>query len=383
MNKKKFRFTNFKPEDMSAVSFRIGMSFPDVVDLRKALNEYSIQNKIVVRYEKNDKQRVRAGCGAVGCPWFIFAAPDNRTQSFVVKKYVAKHTCERVWKLKVFTSNYLAKKYLDTFKADLKMTLQNFGNIVQKDYNMTPSRSKLARARRLAMKEIHGDEVAQFNKLWDYAGEVRRSNPGSSIFMKLKDGHFSSLYYSLYACKKGFMAAYRPIICIDGCHIKTKFGGQLFTAVGLDPNDCIYPISIAYVEVEDTKTWKWFLQTLKEDLGITNTAPWTIMSDRQKGLINAVAAEFPDSQHRFCVRHLYQNFNKQFKGEVLKNKLWAIARSYNISEWKKNMDEMRELNIEAYEYLEAIEPSAWCRAHFSELPKCDMLLNNTCEVFNK
>jgi transposase-like protein len=75
---------------------------------------------------------------------------------------------------------------------------------------------------------------------------------------------------------------------------------------------------MGYVEVEDTKTWLWFLQTLKEDLGIMNTTPWTIMSDRQKGLINAVAAEFPESQHRFCVRHLYQNFNKQFKGEVLK-----------------------------------------------------------------
>lgn len=47
------------------------------------------------------------------------------------------------------------------------------------------------------------------------------------------------------------------------------------------------------------------------------------------------------------------------------------------------MDGMKELNLEAYEYLEAIEPSSWCRAFFQELPKCDLLLNNNCEVFNK
>ena len=47
------------------------------------------------------------------------------------------------------------------------------------------------------------------------------------------------------------------------------------------------------------------------------------------------------------------------------------------------MDEMKELDLEAYKYLEAIDPHSWCRAHFSELPKCDMLLNDTCEVFNK
>ena len=78
--------------------------------------------------------------------------------------------------------------------------------------------------------------------------------------------------------------------------------------VGIDPNNCIFPIAMAVVEVKGTLTWKWFLQTLKEDLHIVNTAPWTVMSDRQKGLINDVAALFPEAQHRFCVRHLYQNF---------------------------------------------------------------------------
>lgn len=107
------------------------------------------------------------------------------------------------------------------------------------------------------------------------------------------------------------------------------------------------------------------------------------MSDRQKGLINVVSALFPDGEHRFCVRHLYQNFVKKFKGEKLKNKLWQIARSTTRADWTKHMDEMKALDNDAYLYLEAIEPSAWCRAFFRELPKCDLLLNNSCEVFNK
>jgi hypothetical protein len=69
---------------------------------------------------------------------------------------------------------------------------------------------------------------------------------------------------------------------LDGCHIKTKFGGQILTAADIDPNDCIYLIAIAVVEVESKATWKWFLQTLKEDLGIINTYPWTVMTDKQK-----------------------------------------------------------------------------------------------------
>jgi len=56
----------------------------------------------------------------------------------------------------------------------------------------------------------------------------------------------------------------------------------LLTAVGIDPNDCIYPIAVALVEVESLSTWKWFLETLKEDLRIVNTYPWTVMTDKQK-----------------------------------------------------------------------------------------------------
>jgi hypothetical protein len=87
---------------------------------------------------------------------------------------------------------------------------------------------------------------------------------------------------ALDACKRGFLAGCRPIICLDGCHIKTKCGGQLLTAVGMDPNDCIFPIAMAIFEVESFASWEWFLKTLKEELGIGNTYPWTIMTDKQK-----------------------------------------------------------------------------------------------------
>ena len=76
------------------------------------------------------------------------------------------------------------------------------------------------------------------------------------------------------------------------------------------------------------------------------------MTDKQKGLIPAVQQVFPDSEHRFCVRHLYANFQMPFKGENLKNQQWACARSSNVVQWNRNMDMMRELNSDAYKWLE-------------------------------
>jgi hypothetical protein len=53
------------------------------------------------------------------------------------------------------------------------------------------------------------------------------------------------------------------VIAEDVLIIKTKFGGQLLTVIGIDPNDCIFPVAIAVVEVECLTSWKWFLETLK------------------------------------------------------------------------------------------------------------------------
>ena len=126
----------------------------------------------------------------------------------------------------------------------------------------------------------------------DYGQDLRSCNPGSRFFLTTNSvgdpdspehkQHLATLYWSYDACKRGFLAGCRSVIFVDGCHIKTKYKGVLLTAVGIDPNDCIFPVAFGLVEVECTSSWEWFLTNLKDDLNITNTAPWTIVSDKQK-----------------------------------------------------------------------------------------------------
>lgn len=279
--------------------FRVGMVFSDVKELRLAVNAYSIKNRRPIQKTRNESKKLEAVC-MNDCPWKLKAGFDSRSQSMLVKEYVDKHTCNKVWNLKSFTAPFLAKRYLEHFRDDEKLSIASFRKIVQREFKLNISRCKLSRARSAALKEVHGEVLEQYNLLWDYGQEIRTSNPGSTFWLSLKNilhptpapprslQHFNTLYYSLDACKRGFLQGCRPIICVDACHIKTKYGGQLFTAVGIDGNDSIYPIAWAVCEVESTSTWKWFLTTFKGDLNIVNTGPYTIMSDKQKVSIHNI-----------------------------------------------------------------------------------------------
>lgn len=58
------------------------------------------------------------------------------------------------------------------------------------------------------------------------------------------------------------------------------------------------------VEKETEYSWTWFLGLLQKDLQVSiGGRGWVIVSDQQKGLLNAVAMLFPDIEH--IMRHIF------------------------------------------------------------------------------
>ncbi|KAL4302105.1 hypothetical protein GQ457_10G017080 [Hibiscus cannabinus] len=176
-----------------------------------------------------------------------------------------------------------------------------------------------------------------------------------------------------------------PIISLDGCFLKGPYIGWLLAAVGIDANDGIYPIAYAIVESDNFSAWYWFLSLLKDDLEILNSNQICFMSDRQKGLKEALDELFPDSEQRNCVRHIYTNFKTKEtnRGKTLKDVLWEATRSTYVAQFTTAMNEMKAISKDAHEWFADKAPSMWSKSHFSTRSKCDMLLNILSECFNK
>ncbi|KAK8659317.1 hypothetical protein V6N13_029523 [Hibiscus sabdariffa] len=150
----------------------------------------------------------------------------------------------------------------------------------------------------------------------------------------------------------------RPLICLDGCFLKGHYQGWLLAAVGIDANDCIYPLAYAAVECENRESWSWFLRLLETDLELRNLFHYTFMSDKQKGVVEFVLEIFPNGEYRTCVRHLYSNFKSKPKnqGKALKDYLWKASIATYMKEWTDAMNEMKAMSEPSFNWLQPKDP---------------------------
>jgi hypothetical protein len=86
--------------------------------------------------------------------------------------------------------------------------------------------------------------------------------------------------------------------------------------------------------------------------------------------------------HRFCVRHLYNNFRKSYPGKKLKELMWRAAKATYKNAWEREMNEIKSISEEAYNYLMDIPAKHWSKSAFTSGPRCDTLVNNKSEAFN-
>ncbi|GJW26097.1 hypothetical protein Tco_0039908 [Tanacetum coccineum] len=121
----------------------------------------------------------------------------------------------------------------------------------------------------------------------------------------------------------------------------------------------------------------------RDDLELTRNSNFTFISDRQKGFIPALQEMFPAAEHRFCLKHIYDNMKLSWRGQQYKELLWKSATSPTVQLFERNMEELRMINKDVYDWLKKIPPHHWSRSHFSGRPHCDVLLNNMCEVLNR
>ncbi|CAM8926726.1 unnamed protein product [Rhodiola kirilowii] len=384
-----YPFFNEKTDFGKNITLAVGMQFQSKEVFRSALKEFSIWKGFDFDYINNKKDRISAQCTTETCPWRIHASQQvdkNGDICFQIKSMCPHDalTCVRDCTGSRLSSEYLAEYYLEAFRDNPNWDIKAFKLHVKREFAVEVTYKKCWRAKKRALTIIEGYVGEQYKLLKDYCAALKQFNSGSSVYLTTNAGHFQRIYICLDACKRGFLTGCRPIISLDACHLKGAYNGQIHSAIGRDGNDNMFPIAYGICESESKESWLWFLENLLNDIGNSRDNGWCFISDQQKGLQEAIKELAPTSDHRFCVRHLYANFRKVFKGKQLKDGMWACARATTatVAQFHKAMENVKGLDKDAYTYLSKIDPAAWSRHGFSYFVKSDALCSNISECFN-
>ncbi|KAI5338730.1 hypothetical protein L3X38_018002 [Prunus dulcis] len=276
IKKKLPKFKQFRREtDIRTIEFHLGMVFANAKEFKEAVKWHFVNHCRSYKFKINDWYKVKAVCKVEPCPWFVYASSNNlsdRHSPLHVKTLVPNHTCGTDENNTSVTSTWLAERYVDDLSMNPKMDVKTMKAMVRKDYMAQISRWKAYRVRSIVNEKLEGSYQEQYSILRDYCEELKRSNPGETVF--------------------------------------------------------------------------------------------------------------PSAEHRHRVGHLYNNFKLLHKGLELKQRLWAAARTTTVPWFNVEMSSLQKLDDEAYKWIKKENAHYWSRSHFSEHPKCDILLNNLYEAFN-
>ncbi len=247
-------YDTFKMEELTAsYKFKVGLEFKSLVEFKEAIIEWNVLNGFEIKYEKNDKIRVRAICkdkkGICGFLAFVSQVGDKHT--FRMKRWIGDHTCARKTNNRSATAKWVSKAVLKKMATsdDGAVSCSSIVTDMRTNHAVGITMNRAWRAKKIAKEKLEGDAAKQYNLLWRYSAELKRVNNGNNCKINVErlgpqlQPKFSSFYFCFDGTKKGFTTACRPFIGVDGCHLKTKYGGTLLIAVGRDPNDQYYPIA--------------------------------------------------------------------------------------------------------------------------------------------
>lgn len=212
-------------------------------EFRVALKKMSIESGYPFVFSKNDCKRITVHClkkTESGCSWMIHASQDPANQFFYVRIMEKVHTCgssSRILAGARTSSNLVADLVRDEIRCNpgtrpilvKKQMLVNYGLEV----SYTNAWTGVGKAK----DSLYGTVKESYHGIIDYVKSIFDTNPGSYVWLDVhkQTNRFRRLFVAFGGCIRGFNHI-RPMLFLDGSHLKTQFKGQVLSAVGKDGN---------------------------------------------------------------------------------------------------------------------------------------------------
>ncbi|XP_030483701.2 uncharacterized protein LOC115700272 [Cannabis sativa] len=333
----------------------VGKFFRDKEYLKMVVGLYAMKKGFDYFVRKSGTTIWYITCKDTDCGWRLRAKKNVFSNMFNVTTFRGKDNCQAS---PLIVAHLIKDKFATNGSDHLA---SNIRKDMQKDYMIQISYKKAWRCREKALHLVRGTPEGSYSKLPYYMHILQLRNPSSIMNFVVKDGRFKYCFFLLGPCRRGFRFC-RPVVCVDGSFLKTRYGGKMLCAVALDAGNHIFRIDFVVVDSKNHNSWTYSTRKLKE--AIADVEKLAFLSDRHQNIVHALETVFPDAHYGACYHHIIMNVNHKFKTDVLTNYIYTSAYKYSKSEFHREFENIRAMNVAIAQYLEEIGFDKWVRSYF-------------------
>ncbi|KAL6557546.1 hypothetical protein OROMI_017896 [Orobanche minor] len=312
------------------------------------------------------------------CPFILRA--KSLGKAWVVDVWCT-HTCEKDLRYHAdptVLSKVLASYFVPNLMVEgVVLRPRDIQAQVQRLFGAKIKYSTALSARNQALTMTYGDSSESFRRLPSYFYMLEQSNPGSVVDLQTDEaGAFEYCFMSLAASIRGFKAC-RPVIVVDGTHLKGKYNGIMFVAATKDANEQIFPLAFGFGAKECDESWIWFLEQYRRTFGSPENL--LIVSDQHVSIKNALDVVYPGTPHGICTYHLQGKI--RWWGDHAIIMFQAAANAYRCRDFEDRMANLKGFAPGAHDKLMAADPVRWSRS-MCPVRRYNFLTSNCAECLN-
>ena len=256
-------------EEVNRSPFAEGQDHSSLKVLKHAVQTWAIKEVFEFKTLRANKTRWEVGCKGENCGWRIYATSVSGAGNiFRIKKYSWKHGCAAITHSghKQATARYLGQWILPTVQQQPRYRPSNIVLDVQRELGVKITYSTAFRAKEFALEAIDGTHEEAYKAMPKYTASLEETNPNSIVRLDVTaENQFQRVFICYGACAVGF-AHCRPLLGLDGTHIKTRYQGIILAATGIDALGQLFPLAYAVVDAENKENWHWMLQLIRRVL---------------------------------------------------------------------------------------------------------------------
>lgn len=267
-----------------------------------------------------------------GCDWKLKAIKNSDLFAFEIVTYNGKHECCEVASNNVssghihLTSSAIFTVIQKCVAQDPSIRVSVVRQMVKDKFGIDVPYKWASCVKQKAIVSIYGSWEDSYALPPRFFKAMQQTNPGTIVEWSFKEDMrcltnyrtFHRVFWAFKPCIDGFKYC-KPLIAIHSTHLFGKYRHSLLTAISQDGNKGFFPLAFALVEKESTAAWSWFMSLIRRH--VIKRVGICVISKRHASIMATMEEpqwQPPLAYHRFCIRHLLSNFNRDHGNIELK-----------------------------------------------------------------